>query len=110
MGSAEGVDPFYPAAYGTVTDPSKVVEKVDSCLQHPQPDGIFHYHTAQTCGKEMTTQEKLLDSKTSDVKEILKSAYTADLPYRTPIGIAKDGRPIYSPLKDNGSEYDPCDV
>jgi hypothetical protein len=33
--SGEGVDPFYPAAYGSVTDPSAVVEKVDKCLAHP---------------------------------------------------------------------------
>ena len=34
--SAEGVDPFYPAVYGTVTDPAAVVEKVDWCIAHPQ--------------------------------------------------------------------------
>jgi hypothetical protein len=34
--SAEGVDPFYPAAYGSVTDPSTVTEKVDGCMSHPQ--------------------------------------------------------------------------
>ena len=33
--SGEGVDPFYPAKYGSVTDPDSVVEKVDACLQHP---------------------------------------------------------------------------
>jgi hypothetical protein len=35
--SGEGVDPFYPSRYGSVTDPSAVVERVDSCLAHPQP-------------------------------------------------------------------------
>lgn len=34
--SAENVDPFYPAVYGSVTDPDAVVEKVDYCLAHPQ--------------------------------------------------------------------------
>ena len=34
--SGEGVDPFYPAAYGDVTDPSELKEKVDWCLAHPQ--------------------------------------------------------------------------
>jgi hypothetical protein len=33
--SGEGVDPFYPASYGDVIDPSEVVEKVDWCLAHP---------------------------------------------------------------------------
>lgn len=33
--SGEGVDPFYPAAYGSVTDPDSVIEKVDWCIAHP---------------------------------------------------------------------------
>ena len=33
--SAENVDPFYPAIYGSVTDPDAVAEKVDYCLAHP---------------------------------------------------------------------------
>ena len=33
--SAENVDPFYPAVYGSVTDPDAVAEKVDYCLAHP---------------------------------------------------------------------------
>lgn len=33
--SAEGVDPFYPAAYGRVTNPDSVKERVDMCLAHP---------------------------------------------------------------------------
>jgi hypothetical protein len=33
--SGEGVDPFYPAKYGRITDPSAVVEKVDACMAHP---------------------------------------------------------------------------
>ena len=33
--SIEGVDPFYPAKYGSVSDPASVVERVDSCLAHP---------------------------------------------------------------------------
>lgn len=34
--SGENVDPFYPAAYGHVTDPDAVIEKVDWCIAHPQ--------------------------------------------------------------------------
>ena len=108
--SGEGVDPFYPSVYGTVTDPDSVLEKVDSCLQHPQPQGVFHYHTVQACGTGLTTQEAKLSSPTGDVIEAIKNAWSNDMPYRTPIGLAKDGRPIYSPLKNNGVEYDPCDV
>lgn len=47
--SGEGVDPFYPAVYGKVKDPSSVVERVDVCLAHPQVHGLFHYHTPSTC-------------------------------------------------------------
>jgi len=74
--SAEGVDPFYPAKYGSVTDPDSVVEKVDSCLQHPQPDGIFHYHTVPACGPNLKNQEALLDNKTEPVIDVIKSTYS----------------------------------
>lgn len=33
--SGEGVDPFYPSIYGSVTDLNKAQEKVDRCLAHP---------------------------------------------------------------------------
>ena len=33
--SIEGVDPFYPAKYGTVRFPEDNVEQVDQCLAHP---------------------------------------------------------------------------
>jgi hypothetical protein len=32
------------------------------------------------------------------------------VPYRTAIGISKDGRPIYSPYYGNGKKYNDCDV
>jgi hypothetical protein len=47
--SGDGVDPFYPAVYGKVTDPDSMKEKVDWCLAHPQRQGMFHYHTASSC-------------------------------------------------------------
>ncbi|MFN7881144.1 MAG: hypothetical protein ACK5NI_01510 [bacterium] len=37
----------------------------------------------------------------------LVSAWTA-VPYRTPIGIAKDGRIIYSPYYSNLKSYSSC--
>lgn len=33
--SADGVDPFYPAKYGHVTNPAAATERVDWCLAHP---------------------------------------------------------------------------
>ena len=32
------------------------------------------------------------------------------MPYRSVFGIAKDGRPIYTPYYDNGTEYKDCEV
>lgn len=40
---------------------------------------------------------------------MIKEAWKA-VPFRTSIGIAKDGRPILSPLRDGGKQYGPCDV
>ena len=40
----------------------------------------------------------------------MKDAWLRNVRYRSAIGIAKDGRPIYSPLHDNGKETDDCEV
>ena len=45
--SAEKVDPFFPQAWGDVTNVD--AEKVDKCLMHPQIQGIFHYHFMPVC-------------------------------------------------------------
>jgi hypothetical protein len=48
----EGVDPYFPAIYGDVTD---VFEKrdseveVDTCFTDTSSDGNMHYHSASTC-------------------------------------------------------------
>lgn len=47
--SGDGVDPFFPAKYGSVTDPDNAVERVDKCQAHPQPQGLYHYHTPSPC-------------------------------------------------------------
>lgn len=44
-----------------------------------------------------------------DVKTLMEDVWKA-VPYRTPVGIAKDGRPILSPYKNNGMPYDDCEV
>ena len=43
------------------------------------------------------------------MKTFSKSTWL-NIPYRTAIGIAKDGRPIYSPYYGNGNTYKDCDV
>jgi hypothetical protein len=47
--SMNEVDPLYPTEYGSVTDPDDAVESFDSCLGHPTPDGVYHYHVMAPC-------------------------------------------------------------
>ena len=73
--SGEGVDPFYPAAYGSVTDPSAVVEKVDACLAHPQRYGVFHYHSAPICLPNPSAASGYKAGGGGDIKTRTQSAY-----------------------------------
>ena len=107
--SAEGADPFYPSAYGTVTDPSTVEERVDWCMMHPQVSGVFHYHAPTTCLKDQSYLENSMPNN-RDVMESIGNYYSSELPYRSVLGISKDGRPIYTPLYGNGEAYDDCEV
>jgi len=110
--SAEGIDPFYPTAYGDVVDPDSmsaklpgatttddVVEKVDWCLGHPQVAGLMHYHSASTCRASTSYITDNSGSMKRDIKEIMKEAYTNNLAYRSVLGVSKDGRPIYTPIR-----------
>lgn len=108
--SAEGVDPYYPSVYGTVTDPDAVLEQVDWCLAHPQAQGSFHYHTASTCQADasyINNTDKVADY---DIVEIITEAFSESLAYRSVLGLAKDGRPIYTPFRNNGKSYADCNV
>ena len=107
--SIEGVDPFYPSAYGSVTDPDSVVERVDGCLSHPQVQGIMHYHSASTCIPDKESYENI-GPFTQDIVETMTTAYQSNLPYRSVFGLAKDGRPVYTPMHSGGSVMDSCDV
>lgn len=106
--SAEGVDPFYPTLYGGISD--LVTEKVDWCLAHPQAQGMFHYHAASTCLADPTTFQNKKGKMDLDISDLINETYLVSLPYRSVYGIAKDGRPIYTPLKEDGRTYDACEV
>ena len=110
--SAEIVDPFYPAKYADVLFPEENVERVDTCLAHPQAAGIFHYHCATTCLPDKASHEAIIDdmSASTDPLGMMRTTYTNHMPYRKPFGISKDGRPIYTPMYSNGEEYTGCDV
>lgn len=106
--SREKVDPFYPVVFdgNTNLDP----ERVDKCLMHPQGTGLFHYHSPSTC---IADQDYILNApmgRMGDVMNLTRSVYNENLKYRSVLGISKDGRPIYTPLYDNGKEYSGCDV
>ena len=105
--SIEKVDPFFPVYYDGNTNLQP--ERVDKCLMHPQAAGILHYHSASTC---IADPDYIIDTPggRTDVLEVIRTVYGDDLPYRSVLGISKDGRPIYSPLYDNGKEYTGCDV
>ena len=111
----EGTDPFYPAKYGKVkfADDGEGVEKVDQCLAHPMQLGIFHYHTPSPCVANREHYESMLGwGYKGDIVERLEEAYSTanGWGYRTPIGISKDGRPMYSMFYNNEQQYDPCEV
>jgi hypothetical protein len=36
--------------------------------------------------------------------------YTEKMAYRSVLGLAKDGRPVYTPIYSGGSSYDDCDI
>jgi hypothetical protein len=105
--SAEKTDPFFPVYYDGNTN--LVAERVDKCMMHPQAAGLLHYHSASTCIADTDYIETAANS-TASVMETTKTVFTSDLPYRTAMGISKDGRPVYTPLYDNGKEYSGCDV
>ena len=48
--SINNMDPFYPQAWGNYT--TVETESVDTCLMHPQGQGIFHYHMITQCIKD----------------------------------------------------------
>ena len=45
-----------------------------------------------------------------DPKERMIEAYSTYMPYRSVIGVSKDGRPIFSPYYDNGKSLNACDL
>jgi hypothetical protein len=47
--SRDGVDPYYPAVYGKVTNTTAVLEGVDECLGHPTSGSLYHYHFLSPC-------------------------------------------------------------
>jgi len=106
--SGEGAGPFYPGIYSgnekKCTSVSECTEKVDSCLAHPQQDGIFHYHITSPC------QANAAAFSSAKVDDVLKTVRTYETKYRSVYGISKDGRAIYSIYYSGGMTYSGCQV
>jgi len=112
--SLNNVDPLYPAVYGTVTDINSAKESVDSCLGHPTPIGIYHYHEMAPCAIDTsfgTPPSSCASKSTCSSKELTygESAYVNNKKL-TPIGIAKDGHIIWGPYTSTGALWSDCDL
>lgn len=114
--SAELVDPFYPSVYGDCLL-GNCYERLDNCLAHPQNTGEFHYHMQSTCQGDSQWDDNKMSANgggigmhdSGDVIESAKDAWDVK-PYRSAMGIAKDGRPIYGPYYGNMKSYEDCEV
>jgi len=99
--SAEDVDPFYPAVYADVTDVASAVETVDTCLMHPQADGVNHYHALSPCIINNTygNPEEDCTANSECSADLITYAMAAYVSTKTlyPVGIAKDGHVIWGP-------------
>ena len=73
--SDSGVDPFYPAAFGTVTNPDDAIENIDYCMAHLETTGILHYHVASTCVADHATWGQELGYTKYDILTSIKTAY-----------------------------------
>lgn len=69
----------------------------------------MHYHSAPTCIADAEAYENL-GKFDGDVKDTIIDAFETHLAYRSVFGLAKDGRPIYTPMYDGGKSVDDCDV
>lgn len=108
--SEDSVDPFYPAPYGYyVRDATLLKKNVDWCLSSANLNKVYHYKVPGTCLVNPQEYEVLDLPQTGNITDLIKEAWL-DTPFRTTIGIAKDGRPILSPYRNNGQLYDPCEV
>lgn len=111
---ATKVDPFYPNEYDSF-DPSGLTFDFDWCLSNLDASKFFNYNAPSTCIADPATysakKETIEDEDSEDVAGgMITTAYTKSLPFRSVYGLAKDGRPIYTPFKNDGETYDDCDV
>ena len=102
-------DNVYPRRdWDDQTDGSSVYHLYDDCMgQVHNATGMYFYNTPSNCiaDSSVTWSGKY---NNSDINETIRAAWARK--DRTPIGISKDGRVIYSPTYSAGTVYDDCDV
>lgn len=109
-----GVDALFPADFGAVTGASGA--SLDQCLGSVSGQNTYGYYMYSPCLYEVALRTQ--SQKCKEGYELCNksptwhaAAYTPlDKKVRLPVGIAKDGHPIYGPYKENGEFYGPCDV
>lgn len=90
--------------------------RMDTCIAHENSDGRYHYHYPSPCIADSTVSEALKNSDRTlantadDVLQQYRDVFKTKLPYRSVFGLAKDGRPIYTPYHGNLKTYSECDV
>lgn len=103
-----GYDAFFPKSYGAQRNPRKI--EVDVCLGTSETSQTYRYHMFSPCIYEtvLKTVAAPCDSTDyplckEDVRKHALSYVPPQLQTMTPIGLAKDGRVIYGPFKNDGT-------
>ncbi|CDW91050.1 UNKNOWN [Stylonychia lemnae] len=109
------VDPIFPIEYDQVTNINDAKEMGDTCLTSVHNGNNYHhYHIISPCILDSDLQAKsqqvacFMDSGCSD--NLIQYSKAQKLKTLMPIGIAKDGHPIYGPYNSQGKLWQPCDV
>lgn len=92
------------------------LDRLDTCLGHENSDDRYHYHFPSPCVADGTISESLKNSDSTlanteeDILQQQKDINRENAKYRSVFGLAKDGRPIYTPYYDDLKTYSKCDV
>jgi hypothetical protein len=72
---------------------------------------MLHYHSAGSCigDPSINNTGGFNGDGKDDIAHFIANSWSKK-PFRTALGVSKDGRVIYSPLYNNGSAYASCDV
>ena len=110
------VDPIRPDRFRAVYRPSSEEAIVDSCLGTVVEEYRMYGHfTISNCVFNGIDYARSKKDTNGFVANSITNLWSSYAPYRTAVGIAKDGRLIWSPYyedDDTGDfvSYDPCDI